>query len=120
LPFRFMRPGRGRTYSTHPGFDNLVRNAIEAVATGGGLIKIQCRCTERETEVRIWNNGPEINPENMTRIFEPYFTTKGNAGTGLGLFITKQVIEERGGSITAVSRSGEGVMFIVRLPLAKT
>jgi signal transduction histidine kinase len=100
-------------------FTNLASNALDAVAEKAGVVKIQCRCEGPWAEIRLSDNGPGISPENLPRIFEPYFSTKGKAGTGLGLFITQQVIVERGGTITAESNPGEGATFIVRLPLAK-
>jgi signal transduction histidine kinase len=98
-------------------FDNLLSNALDAVPDGTGVVKIHCDGGGKDAEIRFTDNGRGISPENLQHIFEPYFTTKGKAGTGLGLFITQQVIAERGGTITAESRPGEGATFIVRLPL---
>ncbi len=100
-------------------FSNLVSNALDAVAEHTGSVAVRCRQEGPWVEIRIVDNGPGIAPENLTRIFEPYFSTKGKAGTGLGLFITQQVIVERGGTIAAESTPGAGATFIVRLPLAK-
>ena len=99
---------------------NLLSNALDAVPAETGWIKVRCARTGKQVEIRIQDNGSGISPENLQRIFEPYFTTKGKAGTGLGLFITRQVFEQRGGSITAESRPGEGATFLVRLPLVAT
>lgn len=96
---------------------NLLSNALDAVPSETGWIKVTCACVGKQVEIQIQDNGSGISPEHLQRIFEPYFTTKGKSGTGLGLFITKQVFEQRGGSISAESRLGEGTTFIVRLPL---
>ena len=98
-------------------FGNLVNNALDAVPDGTGVVKISCDCTGQAVEVRISDNGPGISPEHLPRLFDPYFTTKGQAGTGLGLFITQQVIAARGGTVTAENRPGAGATFTVRLPL---
>ena len=98
-------------------FANLVNNALEAVPDGTGVIRIQCACRGTEAEIRVADNGRGISAEQLPRLFAPYFTTKDQTGTGLGLFITKQVIEERGGTITLESRPGPGATFLVRLPL---
>jgi signal transduction histidine kinase len=98
-------------------FGNLVNNALDAVPDGTGVIKISCDCRGQSVEIRISDNGPGISPEHLPRIFEPYFTTKGQTGTGLGLFIAQQVIAARGGTVTAENRPGAGATFTVRLPL---
>jgi signal transduction histidine kinase len=65
------------------------------------------------------DTGPGIPPGFERRIFDPFFTTKDvGKGTGLGLSIAYGIIKEHGGSISVVSRSGEGASFLVRLPLA--
>ena len=98
-------------------FSNLVNNALAAVADGSGRIQLRCTCGTGAAEILVSDNGVGISPAHLSRIFEPYFTTKGAAGTGLGLFITQQVIAERGGTITATSQPGAGATFTVRLPL---
>jgi len=98
-------------------FSNLVNNALEAVPDGSGRIQLRCTCGTQDVEIQVSDNGAGISGEHLPRIFEPYFTTKGPAGSGLGLFITQQVIVERGGTITAASQPGAGTTFNVRLPL---
>ena len=75
----------------------------------------------RETgciEISFTDNGPGIAPERIEEIFEPFFTTKGN-GTGLGLPITKKIIEGHGGTVKVESEPGCGATFKVLLPLSK-
>jgi signal transduction histidine kinase len=66
-------------------------------------------------EIAFRDTGAGIAPENIGRVFEPYFTTK-EVGIGLGLALTKQVVEEHGGQITLSSTPGEGTVACLRLP----
>ena len=61
------------------------------------------------------DNGAGIAPENQARIFQPYFTTK-KTGTGLGLFVSRKLVSEHGGSMDFESHPGEGTVFRIRLP----
>ena len=78
------------------------------------------RCTQKDfyVDVQVEDNGSGITSEQMTRIFDPYFTTKqGKSGTGLGLYITKKVVEDHNGSIKVDSTPDVGTTFTIRLPL---
>jgi signal transduction histidine kinase len=97
-------------------FLNLILNAIDAVERDG-RIALEVTRTEASVEVAVRDNGSGIPPEHQARLFQPYFTTKKH-GTGLGLFVTRQLVAENGGSVTFESRCGEGTVFRVRLPLA--
>jgi signal transduction histidine kinase len=96
-------------------FLNLVLNAIDATDRDG---RIDLAVVRRAggVEVRVRDNGSGISPENAARLFQPYFTTKKH-GTGLGLFVTRQLVAEHGGTVTFESRVGEGTTFRVFLPL---
>jgi signal transduction histidine kinase len=101
---------------------NLLRNAAQAMkAPGEGLIRV---VVEEEPEfgvVRIVDNGSGMTDETLARIFQPFFTTKGTEGTGLGLDICRQIIEQgHGGQIWPESEVGVGTTFSIRLPLAST
>ncbi|MCX6996452.1 MAG: response regulator [Kiritimatiellaeota bacterium] len=98
---------------------NLVINAVEAVASGTGVVRIRNGKADGRVKISIQDNGSGIVPEQLKRLFEPYFTTKGKTGTGLGLFITKKVIEEHCGTIEVQSKANEGTVFTVSLPLAR-
>lgn len=100
-------------------FDNLLGNAVEAVPDETGVVEVRCCSAGQWAEVYFKDNGPGISPGNLPRIFEPYFTTKGKSGNGLGLFITQQVIMEHGGTVTVESRPAAGATFAVRLPLTR-
>jgi PAS domain S-box-containing protein len=101
---------------------NLISNAADAVATGGTL-KVTVRCVDeagvKSIELRVEDNGPGIAPEHLGRIFEPFFTTKKDVGTGLGLWVSKEIVERHGGSIRVESQtsdSSHGTVFSVLLP----
>lgn len=104
-------------------FVNLIVNAAHALQTvDRPARRIWVRGYVREGEVRIEvsDNGPGISPENLNRIFEPFFTTKtGKEGTGLGLWLCKEIVKQLGGLIQVESTLGKGTAFCIRLPLAK-
>jgi signal transduction histidine kinase len=64
----------------------------------------------------IADTGSGITPENLKRIFEPFFTTKQSVGTGLGLWVTKELVKKHEGSIRVRSRIGRGTVFSIWLP----
>jgi signal transduction histidine kinase len=66
-------------------------------------------------EIRFQDTGVGIAPENLSHVFEPYFTTK-EVGIGLGLALTKQILEEHGGSIHLASEPGKGTLVRLQLP----
>ena len=69
-------------------------------------------------DVRVADTGQGIPPDQISKIFDPYFTTKqGKSGTGLGLYITKKVIEDHSGSIKVESTPNVGTTITIRLPL---
>lgn len=94
---------------------NLVLNAIDATGKGG-LIQIRAETDECQIRIVVQDNGPGIAPENLDRIFQPYFTTK-KEGTGLGLFVTNRLVAEHRGQVTFCSEPGKGTMFIIGLPV---
>ena len=98
-------------------FMNLLLNAIQAMPEGG-VLDIRTRADGSGVTVRVADTGVGIPPENLARIFEPGFTTKGaRVGMGLGLLITRQVVERHGGRLGVTSAPGEGTAFELRLPL---
>ncbi len=105
---------------------NLILNAHSAVKSIGkeGIISVSVRRREGWAddfiETVITNNGPAIPPEQLTRIFDPYFTTKkAGEGTGLGLYICAQIVHEHGGDIWAENLpGGAGVAFHFTLPVS--
>jgi signal transduction histidine kinase len=95
-------------------FSNLVINAIQAMPQGGTL-NILLRPHERHLEIEFADTGLGIAPEAIGQIFEPYYSTK-ETGIGLGLPLTKKIIEDHGGEITVTSEPGQGTVFTVILP----
>ena len=98
-------------------FSNIISNAIQSMAHNGEL-NIDTGTDENYVWVKFTDNGCGISEENMEKIFEPLFTTKPK-GIGLGLAITKRLVEQNGGSIEVSSQAGQGTTFTVKLPLEK-
>lgn len=94
---------------------NLLMNALEASSHGGSL-RVSTRVAGDEFEVRIADTGRGIPPEHLDQVFKPFFTTR-HTGTGLGLPITREIIQRHGGRVTLASRVGEGTTVTVRLPM---
>lgn len=97
-------------------FQNLLQNACEAMPDGG-LISVQAKAQPHGVHIAVRDRGPGIASGQMEAIFAPYFTTK-ETGHGLGLYRTRQLIEQYGGNIQVVSSTGNGSTFIVTLPSA--
>lgn len=102
---------------------NLVINARQAMPRGGRL-KIEVRENSRTSmaEIKVSDTGVGIAPDQLRLIFEPFYTTKqpdehGSGGTGLGLSVCRQIIEQHHGRIRVESVVGKGSTFIVKLPL---
>ncbi len=96
---------------------NLLTNAIHAIDTKGGAITILLQDTETGVCLIVKDTGKGIPKENHSKIFEPFFTTKPpDMGTGLGLYVTRGIIEKLGGTIEVESKVGHGTNFIIKLP----
>lgn len=97
---------------------NLVMNALQAMEEGGRLALRTAMLNPGEVQIQVADTGTGISEETMARIFEPFYTTKApGEGTGLGLFITKQIVEALGGRIEVASKAGKGTTFTIVLPL---
>jgi PAS domain S-box-containing protein len=94
---------------------NLFKNALQAMP-GGGILKISTHLSDRYAEIHIQDNGAGIRPENLPRLFEPYFTTK-ESGSGLGLLIVRRIINEHHGELQIESRPGSGTIVKILIPL---
>jgi len=98
---------------------NLYLNAIESMKAGGALrIEISGNIENKGVEIQVSDTGKGIPPEDLSRIFDPYFTTK-SSGTGLGLAIAHNIVEAMGGAIKVVSEAGKGTRFTLKLPYRK-
>jgi signal transduction histidine kinase len=104
-------------------FLNLMLNAIQAMPSGGTLT-VSARALVVKSiphaEVRVTDTGVGIPPENLEKLFTPFFTTKGHEGSGLGLLACHQVVEEHRGTITVESEVGNQTTFIVSVPVDPT
>jgi signal transduction histidine kinase len=96
-------------------FLNLILNAMDATGRGG-QITISTEEAPGEVRVLVSDNGSGIPLQHSARLFQPYFTTKKN-GTGLGLFVTRKLVTDHGGTIDFESQPGEGTTFRLRLPI---
>lgn len=98
---------------------NIIMNALQAMEDGGGKLLVETSAAGSDAVCfTIADNGPGIPPEAVDRIFDRYFTTKKpGEGTGLGLFVTKNLVESMGGIIAVTSRNGGGTTFTVTLPV---
>jgi two-component system NtrC family sensor kinase len=100
-------------------FLNLISNAIDAIGKDG-LIKVISRKLGLDIVISITDNGPGIPENQMAKVFDPFFTTKETGkGTGLGLWVSYDIIEKMGGNITLKSREGEGATFTIRIPIVE-
>lgn len=94
---------------------NVLLNALEA-CPAGGRVRLFSRLNETECQIEIRDDGPGMSKEVAERAFDPYFTTKPT-GTGIGLSITRGIIEEHGGAISISSGEGQGCQVLISLPL---
>lgn len=94
---------------------NITINALQAMENNGGSLMVETLAPKAgKVSIVVVDTGPGIPAASLARIFEPYFTTKRpGEGTGLGLFVTKRLVENVGGTIEVRSREGEGTTFIV-------
>jgi signal transduction histidine kinase len=97
-------------------FQNLLVNAAEAVPAGTGRVKVWCRCRDGQVELGVDDNGCGMDPEQIKRSVEPFFSTKQGTGTGLGLFIARQAVEAHGGTMRIESETGKGTRITITVP----
>jgi PAS domain S-box-containing protein len=96
-------------------FYNVIKNAFQAMQTGG-FLRIRTDFDDEFLAVSFTDTGGGISQENMSKIFEPYFTTKAS-GSGLGLLIVRRIVREHGGEIDLVTDEGKGLTITIRLPV---
>jgi len=100
-------------------FINLIKNALDAMEgdskTRHALV-VSGQVQNGSVLISVKDTGPGIAGKDLGRIFEPYYSTKGRKGTGMGLYLTHQIIKAHGGSIEVKSEEGKGTEFIVQLP----
>jgi PAS domain S-box-containing protein len=107
-------------------FSNLIVNAIDAMSSVGDKLILSVRRSrspetgERGVRISVLDNGPGISPEHGGRLFEPFYTTKGEEGTGIGLWVSRSIVQKHGGTLrvhSSVRKGRSGTCFSVFLPL---
>ncbi|HVI81764.1 MAG TPA: ATP-binding protein [Chthoniobacterales bacterium] len=93
---------------------NVIKNSFEAMKSRG-ILRIRTDKDDSHVFVKFTDTGGGISPENLSRVFEPYFTTK-SSGTGLGLLIVRRIVREHGGELSIESSEGKGLTLTIRLP----
>ncbi len=112
-PHIFGNPGKLQQV-----FTNLILNARDAML-GGGTITLSTNSDDEQVSIEVSDTGEGISPENLNKIYDPFFTTKGvGSGTGLGLAVSYGIVQEHAGSIEAASEIGEGTTFRLVFPVA--
>ncbi|MGI9107387.1 MAG: ATP-binding protein [Pyrinomonadaceae bacterium] len=109
---------RGDAESLRSIFTNLIINAVQAMEgeDAGGSLTVTLSANEPgRAQVDVTDTGRGIEAENISQVFEPYFSTK-DTGTGLGLAIVKKAVDDHDGTISVTSKHGEGTTFTVTLP----
>ncbi len=93
-------------------------NALDAIENGNGEVKVESKRQGNEIHVIITDTGKGMAPEQLNKIFEPFYTTKApGRGTGLGLSVVQRVIKQHGGYIQVNSQPYVGTEFLIVLPI---
>lgn len=100
-------------------FINFILNAVDALSLRGGMIEIQTVQEDGFVKVKISDSGIGMSKETLEKLYEPYFSTKGKEGSGLGLTSARKIIESHGGEITVQSQLHEGTTFTLAFPMEK-
>lgn len=96
-------------------FLNLALNSCQAMPSGGTITVRTRRAEGGGIEIEISDTGPGVPPEHRESIFDPFFTTRVQEGTGLGLFVSQQIVHDHDGELRLLDRQG-GAAFAVWLP----
>jgi signal transduction histidine kinase len=120
--FEECPPVLGLSGELKQAVSNLISNAADAVSDGGAIcIRLSCVDRDDGLSVRavIEDDGPGIAAEHLDRLFEPFFTTKAEVGNGLGLWVTREIIERHRGTIAIHSQTESvlgGAVFVIHIP----
>jgi len=109
---------RGNASELREVFVNLIVNAVDAMPDGGSL-RICCKCAGDQLRLRFTDTGKGMTEEVRERIFEPFYTTKGMHGSGLGLAVSYGIVERHEGTISVESKVGEGTTFYIDFPISE-
>jgi signal transduction histidine kinase len=101
-------------------YDNLLNNAVK-YGRERGLVRIAGRRRDGQAELHVWNDGPGVPPDQADNLFGKFYRLRNpeekERGTGLGLFIAREIVQRHGGDIRAVSRPGHSIDFVFTLPV---
>jgi len=105
----------------HQAVLNLLSNALDAVQPETGAVTISCSFDgdNQQFSIEVTDNGEGISPGQRKRLFQPFESNKGLKGTGLGLVVTKKIVDEHGGKISVESTEGKGTTFTLTLPFSE-
>ncbi len=103
----------------HQAVLNLLSNALDAVEPEAGIVTLRCEfdAAADRVVISVSDNGEGMSPATKRGLFEPFHSTKGLRGTGLGLVVTKKVVDEHGGTISVESTQDQGTTFTIHLPV---
>ena len=103
--------------SLHSALTNLIINGLQAMDGNGGALDIGLSSEDegRRARIEVTDTGRGIDADDISKVFEPYYSTK-ETGTGLGLAIVKKAVDDHQGTITVRSKVGEGTTFTITLP----
>jgi PAS domain S-box-containing protein len=121
LQYRFRDGAKvwGNPSDLQQMISNLLVNAVDAEKEGGRInIRVTDLRSRDAVRILVSDDGTGISRADMKRLFQPFFTTKKDIGTGLGLWVCRQIAQSHGGTIRVRSRLGQGTMFAVTLPTA--
>ena len=102
----------------HQAVLNLINNALDAVEPTEGVVSVSCLYDQEVhcAKIMVVDNGSGIASESSRQLFTPFYSTKGLRGTGLGLAVSKKIVQEHGGRITTESSPKKGATFTMVLP----
>lgn len=100
----------------HRAVLNLISNAGDVIPEKGGELLLRAHVQANELILELHDNGPGVDPQDAARIFDPFYSTKGVGGTGIGLAVTSKVVKEHGGTIEVERSPLGGALFRVRIP----
>src|SRR5690606_36059062 len=108
----------GNKFKLHQVLVNLIQNAAYAVGEDpNGRVLVTLERDNDAATITVADNGPGIKAADLRRIWEPFFSTKGAAGNGMGLDIARRLIDAHHGTIECASTPGQGTVFTIRLPV---
>lgn len=101
----------------HQVLVNLISNAVDFAPRGSGVVSVRTKFdpVERRVVISVTDNGPGVPEGDMSRVFQPFHSTKGHGGTGLGLAVARKIVQEHGGTIEVANVAGGGAEFTLRL-----